>query len=260
MRKFLAVLILLAAPLSAQTTRCEAPWPLGDKPTIDAQDESFNGGFDAAWNVASGVPGTVDRNRPTSSPVAVYDFATVPGAMMVQSGPYKYDNPASTQVLMYQDYELGDGESWTIALAISQGAYENGVNIGTWLSNSTTSPLNAPALTPYVGVQFDAEKPHLPRLVATGNNIHLPGEQPNQTGNTESFVLLRITREDLTYRMDWSNNWGFTWSSLGKITQAAPLTKLWFASQSFANQNAIFPIPVHGILWGCLGGNGYNPW
>jgi hypothetical protein len=246
--------------LVAQTTRCEAPWPLGDKPTIDPQDESFDGGFDAAWTVVSGVPGTVDRHRPTSSPVEVYDFVTIPGAMMVQSGPYPYNHASVKQVLMYQDFELGDRQSWTIALAASHGAYENGVNIGTWINDSTTSPINYPALTPYVGVQIDAEFAQGPRLVATANNAHLTGEQPNQTSNTEEIVLLRITRQGLVYSMDWSNNWGLTWSHVGKHTQSAARTKLWFASQNFKIQNATFPIPVHAVLWGCLGGDGYNPW
>lgn len=262
MRRFLATLLLIfsATTLAAQSTRCEAPWPLGDKPWIDPQDESFDGGFDAPWTVASGNLGTVDRFLTTATPTAVYDFSTIQGVMLVQHGPYAYNHATPTQVLLYQAFELGDGQSWTLAVAAAHGGNENGYNVGAWLSNSTTSPINYPALTPYVGIQVDAEFAQGPRLVATANNTHLAGQQPNQTSNTEEIVLLRITRRGLTYTMDWSNNWGLTWSFLGRQTQTAPMQNLWTAIQSWKPQSAIFNLPIHAILWGCLGGDGYNPW
>lgn len=255
----LLAMLLSTAPMLAQEGVCEAPWPLGDKPTLDAEDCGFNGTL-CNFNVVSGVAGAIDLLRPTSSPTAIYDLTERPGVLYVQSGPNKYNAAAPNQVLMYQDFTLGDGESYVIALAAAFGGYENAYNIGLWLSDSTTSPINAPALTPYVGLQYDAEFAQGPRIVATANNTHLTGEQPNQTSNTEEVVLLRIIRSGLTYSMVWSNNWGLTWSHVGKHTQTAARTKQWFASQSFANQSSAFFIPIHGVLWACKGGAGFQPW
>jgi len=259
--------ILLAAalaccPLAADdlSGHCGAGWPLGPKPTVDAGDDDFDGAFTAPWVVTEGDAGTVDLLRRTSQPIEVYDLTTLPGVMLLQSGPNRHSAASPNQVTMYQDLTLADGQSVTWAIAASAGALENGTNFGVWLSNSTTSPYAAPTYSPYVSIQIDAETRQMYRMNSTANNAHLSQTQPDQTSNTEEIVLQRIVRQGLTYTLFWSNNWGLTWSNIGTVTEPVELTKLWIASQSFAYQSSLFTIPVHTILWICLGGNDYNPW
>lgn len=254
--------MLIAGNVSAQdlSGHCGAGWPLGPKPTVDAQDDDFDGVLSTAWVVTEGAAGTVDLLRTTASPTEVYDLTTMPGVLLLQSGPNKYNNASPDQVTMYQEFTLGDHQSVVYAVAVGAGARENGYNIGIWLSNSTTSPYAAPLYTPYVNVQVDAEFTQGYRMNSTANNLHLPQTGKDQSSNPAAVVLQKIVRSGLTYSMYWSNNWGLTWSHFGTKTQTSPLTKMWIASQNFAQQDAIFNIPVHAILWICIGTDNYNPW
>lgn len=245
--------------LAARTI--ELPWrfsPLDLKPTVDAPDDDFTAPtLDPKWTVVAGSNAAV--NLLESGNVARYDLTTRQGSLLLQAG-----SDGTRNIYLRQDYTLPDGHSIVMALDLavfvdmgssSWGWGNNDQRVGVVLNTDDSDPEGV-ATSGVLYFMFDTnsgEASYKTFHVNTSSSTTAAGDVPWQFGT----AYLRIARSGLVYRWFISFN-GRSWSPLGSATMQAAPSNVWIYCRNGGAMGT--PVPIHGVDWIRLGGNGLDPW